>query len=143
MVVDTLNRRVQEMHATTISMYKSYFSDIILKVSKSNQRYVDIKENLQQGKLQQTFEGYELKEDGILMYKHIVYVPNDHELKNLLFSDMHKVPYVRHIVYQKTIATVKKQYYWLGMKKVVADFVARCLECQKVKDEHIHLASFL
>jgi hypothetical protein len=30
--------------------------------------YVDIKKNLQQGMLQQKFEGYELREDGILMY---------------------------------------------------------------------------
>jgi hypothetical protein len=48
-VVDALSRRVHEMHATTISMYKSYLSEIILEVSKSDQRYVDIKENLQQG----------------------------------------------------------------------------------------------
>jgi hypothetical protein len=107
-VVDTLNRRVHEMHATTISMYKSDLSDKILEVSKSDQRYVDIKENLQQGKLQQKFEGYELKEDGILMYRHRVYVPNDQELKNMLLSEMHKVPYVGHPGYQKTIAAVKK-----------------------------------
>jgi hypothetical protein len=76
-VVDTLNRRVHEMHATTISMYKSDLSDITLEVAKLDQRYVDIKVNLQQGKLQQKIEGYELKEDVIPMYRHIVYVPND------------------------------------------------------------------
>jgi hypothetical protein len=35
-VADTLNRRVYEMHATTIIMYKSYLSDIILEVAKSD-----------------------------------------------------------------------------------------------------------
>jgi hypothetical protein len=30
-VVDTLIRRVHEMHARTISMYKSYLSDIVGK----------------------------------------------------------------------------------------------------------------
>ena len=29
------------------------------------------------------------------------------------------------------------------MKKEVADFIARCLECQKVKVEHIHPTSLL
>ena len=48
-VVDALRRRVHEMHATTISMYKFDLNDIILEVSKSNQQYVDIKVNLQQG----------------------------------------------------------------------------------------------
>jgi hypothetical protein len=57
---------------------------------------VDIKVNLQQGKLQHKFEGYELKEDGIIMHRRIFYVPNDQDLKNLLFSGMHKVPYIGH-----------------------------------------------
>ena len=29
------------------------------------------------------------------------------------------------------------------MKKEVADFIAKCLECQKVKDEHRHLDGLL
>jgi hypothetical protein len=56
---------------------------------------------------------------------------------------MHNVPYVGHLGYQKTIAAVKSQYYWSGMKKEVVDFIEKCLECQKVKDEHRHPASFL
>jgi hypothetical protein len=91
-VIDILNRRVHEMHATPISMYKSDLCEKILEVSKSDQHYVDIKENLQQGMLQQKFEGYEIKEDGILMYRCRVYVPNVQELKNILLSEMHKVP---------------------------------------------------
>jgi hypothetical protein len=47
-------------------------------------------------------------------------------------------PNSRHPGYHKTVVVVKKQYYWLGMKNEVVDFIARCLECQKVKDEHIH-----
>ena len=57
-----------------------------MEVAKLDQRYVDIKTNLQQRKLQQKIEGYELKEDVILMYRRKVYVPNDHELKILLLS---------------------------------------------------------
>jgi len=74
------------MHATTINMYKSYLSDKILEVAKSDQCYVDIKENLQQSMSQQKLEGYELKEDGIPMFRRIVYVSNDQELKNLILS---------------------------------------------------------
>jgi hypothetical protein len=70
-------------------------------------------------------------------------VPNDQKLKSMLLSVMHKVPYVGHLGYQKTIFIVKKQYYWHSMKKEVVDFIARCLECQKVKVEHIHRAGLL
>jgi hypothetical protein len=51
---------------------------------------------------------------------------------------MHNVPYARHPGYQKTITAVRDQYYWPGMKKNVANFIARCMECQKLKAEHRH-----
>jgi hypothetical protein len=56
---------------------------------------------------------------------------------------MHKVPYVGHPDYQKTIVVVKNKYYWPDLKHKVVDFVARCLECQKVKAKHRHPVGFL
>jgi hypothetical protein len=38
------------------------------------------------------------------MHKNIVYAPSFVELKNLVLREMHTVPYVRHLNYQKTIA---------------------------------------
>jgi hypothetical protein len=64
-------------------------------------------------------------------------------VKSLILREMHIVPYVGNSGYQKTIGAVKRQYYWPGMKKEVVDFITICLECQKVKDEHRHPASFL
>jgi hypothetical protein len=51
---------------------------------------------------------------------------------------MHKVPYVGHPIYQKTITLAKTQYYWPGMKKQVVDFIARCLKYQKVKARSLY-----
>ena len=56
---------------------------------------------------------------------------------------MHNVTYAGYPGYQKTIAAVKSQYYWLGMKKEVVDFIFKCLECQKVKAEHRHPTTLL
>jgi hypothetical protein len=87
------------MHATTISMYQADLCEIFLKVFKSDLSYMDIKTTLQQGMSQQKFEGYELREDGILIYRRKVYVSNNQELKILILSKIHKVPYVGHLVY--------------------------------------------
>jgi hypothetical protein len=92
---------------------------------------------------QQKLEGYELRENQILIYRCRIFVPNDQELKSLISSYMHKVPYRGHPGYQKIIVVVKKQYYWPSMKSEVANFIARCLKCQKVKDEHRHPVGFL
>jgi hypothetical protein len=75
-VVDALNRRVHEMHATTISMYCSDLKRRILEVVTSDQHYAQVKEGLQQGNLQLKFKDYKLEEDGILLFKDKVYVPN-------------------------------------------------------------------
>jgi hypothetical protein len=47
---------------------------------------VEIKAKLLQGILQQKIEYFELKEDEILMYRGIVYVPYSQELKNILLK---------------------------------------------------------
>ena len=46
-------------------------------------------------------------------------------------------------VIRKTVAAVRKQYYWPRMKNDVAEYIARCMECQKVKVEHRHLTGLL
>jgi hypothetical protein len=98
---------------------------------------------LQQGNLQQKIEDYKLDNNGILLYRGIIYVPNSNELKNIILREMHNVPYDGHLGYQKTITFVKSQYYWPGMKKEVVDFIARYLECKNVKAEHRHPVGFL
>ena len=41
------------------------------------------------------------------------------------------------------IQVIRKQYYWPGMKSDFAEYIARCMECQKVKVEHRHLMGLL
>ena len=41
------------------------------------------------------------------------------------------------------VAAARKQYYWPRMKSDVAKYIARCMECQKVKVEHRHLTGLL
>jgi hypothetical protein len=112
--------------------------DKILEATNPDHHYLQIKENLQQDNLQQKFKNYELKEDVILLYRGKEYVPNSMELKNIVLREMHNVPYVGHPRYHKSITSVRSPYFWSGMKKEVANYIARCIECQKVKKEHKH-----
>jgi hypothetical protein len=56
---------------------------------------------------------------------------------------MHNLLYVEHPGYQKTITIVIDQYFCPGLKKYVTDYLARCMECKKVKTEHKHLVRLL
>jgi hypothetical protein len=88
-------------------------------------------------------EDYKLEADGTLLYKNRIYVPNFPELRIMILKEMHNVPYVGHPGYQKIVAAVKSHYFWLGKKNKIAEYIARCMECQKVKAEHRHPVVFL
>jgi hypothetical protein len=81
-VANALKKRSHEVHVVVIRMYRTYLKDQIIAAANLDQQYVKIRETLQQGKFQQKLNSYELKEDGILMYKGKVYVLNSNELKN-------------------------------------------------------------
>ena len=38
---------------------------------------------------------------------------------------------------------LKPIFFYKGMKEYIVNYVARCLECQQVKDEHRHLVGLL
>jgi hypothetical protein len=77
------------------------------------------------------------------MHKNRIYVPSSRELRNWVLNEMHDAPYVGHPSYQKTITALRSHLFCLGMKKDVFDYIARCMECQKVKAEHRHPAGLL
>jgi len=77
------------------------------------------------------------------MYIGKVYVSNSSELKNTIMREIHNVRYVGYPLYQKTTAVVRRKYFWPGMKKEVANYIARCLEFQKVNTEHRQLVGLL
>ena len=58
-------------------------------------------------------------------------------------DELHKRPYTGHPGYQKMITATRKQFYWPGLKKDIAQYLAQCIECQQVKAEHRHPVGLL
>jgi hypothetical protein len=81
---------------------------------------------IHQGNLQQKNKDCKVGIDEILMYKNKIYVPNYLELKVLILREIHDVPYAWNPGYQKTITTIKRQYYWPSMKKEIVEYIAKC-----------------
>jgi hypothetical protein len=93
---------------------------------------------LQQGKMLQKVDNYKLEIDGILLHKNMIFVPNVQNLKHMILHETHNVPYGRHPGYQKTVVAIKSHYFCPGMKKEIVEYIARCMECQKVKAKNNH-----
>jgi hypothetical protein len=142
-VADELSRRVHELHATTISMYQTNIKRKIMEAIDVDLQYRDLVEKLQQDKMPQKVVNYNLGIDGILLHKNIIFVPNVKNLKRMILHEMHNVHYAGHPGYQKTIASIKRHYFWPGMKREIVEYIARCMEFHKVKVEHRHPTGLL
>ena len=65
-----------------------------------------------------------------MMYKNRLYVPKIREVKLLILNEVEKCPYFVRSGYQKMITMLRQEYFWPIMKNEVAEFIARCIECQ-------------
>ena len=86
---------------------------------------------------------YCLIEDGLVRFRDRIYVPYGSELKKVILREFHAKSYSGHPGYLKTLIGVKRFYYWLNMKRHVAELVARFFDCQCVKVECKHRGGLL
>nr|KYP39816.1 Transposon Ty3-I Gag-Pol polyprotein [Cajanus cajan] len=80
--------------------------------------------------------GFELGGDGILRFKGRICLPQDAELKRAVLEKGHKSRLSIHPGMTKMYQDLKKTFWWSGMKREIAKYVAACLTCQKAKVEH-------
>ena len=103
--------------------------DRVREAQGQDEQMVKIKEQVQQGNR----VDFVISEDGTLLYGSILCVPNVEVLKREIMEKAHNSVYAMHLGSTKMYRTLKKNYWWLGMKKDIVEFVARCLVCQQVK----------
>ncbi|KAI3807586.1 hypothetical protein L1987_23516 [Smallanthus sonchifolius] len=78
----------------------------------------------------------ETKNNGLLYFLDRIWVPNRNDLREFLMTEAHKSRYSIHPGADKMYHNLRPQYWWPGMKKDIALYVAKCLTCSKVKAEH-------
>ncbi|KAA0025924.1 putative polyprotein [Cucumis melo var. makuwa] len=76
---------------------------------------------------------FELRTDGAIVKQGRLCVANISELKNVILEEAHSSAYSMHPGSTKMYITLKKTYWWSGMKQEIAEHVDRCLICQQVK----------
>jgi hypothetical protein len=87
--------------------------------------------------------GFLVDKEGFLWYNGRICVPNIDELKQLILKEAHDTPYSIHPGGTKMYQDMKEQFWWHGMKREIAFYIARCDVCQRVKAEHQRPAGLL
>lgn len=65
-----------------------------------------------------------------------VCVPDVPELKKIILEERYRSGLSIHPDAMKMYQNLRKIFWWLGMKKEVAEVMYECLTCQKYKVEH-------
>jgi hypothetical protein len=107
-----------------------------------------LEQNIQKGqlenaKIQEIIE--QIKEDkaprfsvddqGTLWYKKRLCVPEIKEIRELILREAHDSAYSIHLGSTKMYHDLKSRYWWYRMKRAIAEYVALCDNCQRVKAE--------
>ncbi|WVZ70527.1 hypothetical protein U9M48_019187 [Paspalum notatum var. saurae] len=129
------------LHHTTAAAFKvePTLEQEIRKHQKTDEKLREICELLKLGKAPHFWED----EQGTLWYKNRICVPNVDSIKKLILSEAHDTAYSIHLGSTKMYYDLKERFWWYGMKCAVAEYVAICDTCQRVKAEHQRPAGLL
>ena len=70
-------------------------------------------------------------------------MPDVKDLRKLILSEAHDTAYSIHPGSTKMYYDLKERFWWYGMKRSLAEYVAICDTCQRVKAEHQRPAGLL
>jgi hypothetical protein len=91
---------------------------------------------------QRTTSDLRTDEEGVLWFKNRLCVPKG-EAREVLLDKAHNSAYSIHPGTTKMYLDLKTRYWWRGMKKEIAQYVARCDTCKRTKAEHQKPAGLL
>jgi len=72
-------------------------------------------------------------EEGLILYRGLVYVPKDSEIRREILKLYHDTPAAGHPGRAKTLELVSRNYWWPHMAKWVHDYVDGCDRCKATK----------
>ena len=74
-------------------------------------------------------KGFREDEHDTLWFKDHVYVPNDPQIRKLILQEARDSPCSIHPENTKMYLDLKESFWWTGMKKDIAEYVAVCDVC--------------
>jgi hypothetical protein len=129
---DKLNLRIV---ANTEAMEMEVGSSLLIEIRRGQQedeKIQEIKHNIKEEKS----PGFSEEDEGVLWYKGRNCVPNVKKLKDKILREAHESAYSIHPRGNKMYHYLKATYWWYGMKRDVAEYVALCDTCQRVKAKY-------
>jgi len=104
----------------------------ILKGQLEDEKLKEIAQNVVLGKA----PGFRIDNNGTIWFGKRICVPEVKAIRDMMLREAHESAYSIHPGSTKMYLYLKEWYWWYGLKRDVAEYVALCDTCQRVKAEH-------
>jgi hypothetical protein len=124
-------RFLNNTEGVTIELEPTLEQDI-RKGQKDDEKINEIRQLIIDGK------GKDFREDaeGVVWFKDRLCVPDIKLIGELILKEAHETTYSIHPSSENMYQDLKKIFWWYGMKREIAEYVAICDSCQRIKAEH-------
>jgi hypothetical protein len=106
---------------------------------KDDEKINEIRQLILDGKGKDFWEDVE----GMVWFKDRLCVPDIKLIRELILREAHETAYSIHPSSDKMYQGLKKRFSWYGIKMEIAEYVAICDSCQRIKAEHQRPAGLL
>ncbi|XP_071674479.1 uncharacterized protein [Lolium perenne] len=96
--------------------------DRIREAQKLDKEIKEIKVTMSEGRA----KGFHADEQGTIWFEKRICVPQDPELRKLIFQEAHDSPYSIHPGNTKMYMDVKERFWWSNLKRDIAEYIALC-----------------
>ena len=105
------------------------------KEDKFIQELISVKKGVSttNNKYKSKMKDFELEEDGLLLYKGLIFVPN--KMKDIIIGIHHDNPVQGHFGILKTKEVISRNFVWFRMTDDIVKYIASCKICCQAKDD--------
>ena len=111
----------------------------ILKCQLEDEKLKEIAQNVVLGKS----PGFRIDDNGTFWFGKRICVPKVKAIRDMILREAHESAYSIHPGSTKMYLDLKDKYWWYGLKRDIAEYVALRDTCQRVKAEHQRPAGLL
>ena len=136
-VADALSRKHKEVHKPSASILKKLLNITTVKLSEDTLKTLEeeYKKDEYFNKLYTKPHEPYTKHNNKLYLENELCIPTGSIRKDIM-NDNHEFSYGAHRGFKKTLAQIKRYFYWPKMKQEIHDYVKTCSECQKAKSSN-------
>ncbi|KAJ0705064.1 putative nucleotidyltransferase, Ribonuclease H [Helianthus annuus] len=132
-VADALSRKYHEKQKRVRALRLNLQIDLMEQLKEIQETAIKNDAEGMKGYIKELEQG----NDGIWKFhKKRIWVPKQGEIRNRILEEAHKSRYTVHLGNNKMYQDLRNNFWWIGMKKDIAEYVSKCLTCSQVKAEH-------